>query len=121
MLAQNILGMINLLITFLGVGAFQLFYYLLPFVLAGAIAFVVYKKKLRKEYYWLAYAAFTALVYYYASYLAFAAKDPIRVWVEVLWFWHAPMIIPALMISPALLLMAFLHSFGYGRWAQERR
>ena len=118
-LIQTARGMMNYLVVMLGQGAFQLLWYILPFVVGGLIAFIIYKKKLGKEYYWLAYAAFLAFVCYYANYLSATARDAISVWVEVLWFFHAPIVVPALMIAPLLLLMVFLHGFGYGRWAQK--
>ncbi len=120
-LNQTLRGMVNYLAVMLGPGAIQFFWYLLPFVVGGLITFIFYKKKLKKEYYWLAYGAFLGIVCYYANYLSFTARDTIRVWLDVLWFWHSPVVIPVLMIVPVLWLMVGLHCFGYGRWAQKEK
>ena len=106
---------INLVIFYLGVGILQLFWYILPFAATGPIAFLIYKKKLKKEYYWLAYAAYLAIVICIANYLAAGARDTIRLWLEVIGAYHAPVMIPLLMIAPALLLAFFLQCLGVGR------
>lgn len=91
------------------------FWYLLPFALAYIVHRIIRRKSLNIKYYWLAYFVFIIPVVLVARNMAYGSRDEIRVFIEVLSVYHAPVVVPGLMILPILLMMFFLQCLGLGR------